>query len=119
MAEPVLFAVDGNEQLLRDVERELVDRYSRSYRIVCVPSAGEAMARLRALKEAGEDVALVLAAQSCGEMSGVELLGSVRDLHAHAQRGLLIDWGSWGEGGTADEIFEAMGRRHIEYYVIR
>jgi thioredoxin reductase (NADPH) len=119
VAEPVLFAVDENEQLLRDVERELVDRYSRGYRIVCLPSAREAMARLQALKEAGEDVALVLAAQSCGELGGVELLGRVRELHAHAQRGLLIDWASWGEGGTADEIFEAMGRRHIEYYVIR
>jgi thioredoxin reductase (NADPH) len=43
----------------------------------------------------------------------------VRDLHAHAQRGLLIDWGSWGDGHTAEEIFEAMARRHIEYYVIR
>jgi thioredoxin reductase (NADPH) len=119
MAEPVLFAVDEDERLLRDVERELVDRYSRSYRIVCVPSAREAVTRLRALKEAGEEVALVLAAQSCGELSGVELLGSVRELHSHAQRGLLIEWGSWGEGGTADEIFEAMGRRQIEYYVIR
>jgi thioredoxin reductase (NADPH) len=119
MAEPVLFAVDEDAQLLRAVERELVDRYSRSYRIACAPSAGEAMAQLLALKEAGEDVALVLAAQGCGEMSGTELLSKVRDLHAHAQRALLIDWGSWGEGGTAEEIFEAMARRQIEYYAVR
>jgi len=119
MAQPVLFAVDENEQLLREVERELVDRYSRSYRIVCAPSAAEAMAQLRALEEAGEDVALVLAAQGCGEMSGTELLSKVRDLHAHAQRGLLIEWGSWGKGETAEEIFEAVARRQIEYYAIR
>src|SRR5689334_19038400 len=72
-----------------------------------------------ALKEAGEDLALVLAAQSLGELRGGELLGRVRELHPHAQRGLLIDWGSWGEGNTAEEIFEAMARRQIEYYVIR
>jgi len=119
VATPILFAVDENERLLRDIERELVDRYSRSYRIVCACSAGEAMAELRALKEAGEDVALVLAAQGCGEMRGAELLGRVRDLHDHAQRGLLIEWGSWGEAGTAEEIFEAMARRQIEYYVVR
>jgi thioredoxin reductase (NADPH) len=119
VADPVLFAVDEDEHLLRDVERELVDRYSRSYRVVCVPSAAEAMAELRALNEAGDDVALVLAAQGCGEMSGTELLSRVRDLHAHAQRGLLIEWASWGGGTTAEEIFEAVARRQMDYYVIR
>jgi len=116
---PALFAVDADESALGEVERELVDRYSRSYRVVCMSSVEEAMAELRALKAAGEDVALVLAAQSLEGTMGSELLGRVRDLHAHAQRGLLIDWGSWGEGNTAEEIFEAMARRQIEYYVIR
>lgn len=77
------------------------------------------MAELKALAAAGEDVALVLAAQSLGGMTGTELLGRVREFHAHAQRGLLIEWGSWGDGSTAEEIFEAMARRQIEYYVIR
>jgi len=116
---PVLLAVDEDPQALSEVERELVDRYSRSYRVVCSSSAEEAMAELRALREAGEDVALVLAAQSFEAMSGGELLGRAREIHAHVQRGLLIDWGSWGDGHTAEEIFEAMARRHIEYYVIR
>jgi thioredoxin reductase (NADPH) len=119
VAVPVLFAVDEDASSLREVERELVDRYARSYRIVCVSSADEAMAELQALAEANEDVALVLAAQSFEGMTGSELLGRVRDLHAHAQRGLLIEWGSWGDGRTAEEIFQAMARRQIEYYVIR
>ena len=119
MSVPVLFAVDEDERSLRVVERELVDRYSRSYRVVCVASAEEAMAELEALAAAGEDVALVLAAPRFSQTTGGELLGRVRDLHAHAQRGLLIEWGSWGDGQTAGEIFEAMARRQIEYYVIR
>ncbi|HEU4460979.1 MAG TPA: FAD-dependent oxidoreductase [Solirubrobacterales bacterium] len=116
---PVLLAVDEDEAALRAVERELVDRYSRSYRVICLASADEALAELRALKESGEDVALVLAAQSFAGMSGPELLGRTRELHAHAQRGLLIEWASWGDGQTAGEIFEAMARRQLEYYVIR
>jgi thioredoxin reductase (NADPH) len=116
---PVLFAVDEDASSLREVERELVDRYARSYRVVCVSSAEEAMAELQALAVAKEDVALVLAAQSFRGMTGGELLGRARDLHAHAQRGLLIEWGSWGDGRTAEEIFQAMARRQIEYYVIR
>jgi len=116
---PVLFAVDDDASSLRDIERELVDRYARSYRVVCASSAQEAMVELEALAAAGEDVALVLSAQRLSQTTGGELLGKVRDLHAHAQRGLLIEWGSWGDGQTAGEIFEAMARRQIEYYVIR
>jgi thioredoxin reductase (NADPH) len=116
---PFLLAIDEDEGLLRDVERELLDRYARSYRVLCVSSAEEAIAKLEELAAEGEEVALVLAAQSVGEISGGELLGRARALHAHAQRGLLIEWGSWGDGGTAEEIFQAMARRHIEYYVVR
>jgi thioredoxin reductase (NADPH) len=116
---PVLFAVDEDERSLREVERELADRYSRSYRVVCVASAEEALAELEALAAAEEDVALVLSAQWLWETTGSELLSRVRTLHPHAQRGLLIDWGSWGDGRTGEAIFQAMARRQIEYYVIR
>jgi thioredoxin reductase (NADPH) len=116
---PVLLAVDEDERLLGDVERELVDRYARSYRIVCVSSAQEATAQLAALAAAEEDVALVLAAQELGETTGSELLGEVRGIYPHAQRGLLIEWASWGDGRTGEEIFRAMARRQIEYYVVR
>jgi thioredoxin reductase (NADPH) len=116
---PVLVAIDQDPRALGAVERELAGRYAQSYRVVCLSSPERAMAELEALKEAGEDVALVLAAQTLGESTGPELLGRVRELHAHAQRGLLIDWGAWGDGTTAGEIFQAMARRQIEYYVIR
>jgi thioredoxin reductase (NADPH) len=119
VAAPVLLAVDEDERALGEIERELVDRYARSYRIVCVGSAERATEELQALSDSGEDVALVLAAQSLAGSSGSELLGEVRALHPHAQRGLLIEWGSWGNPSTAEEIFRAMSRRQIEYYAIR
>jgi thioredoxin reductase (NADPH) len=116
---PVLLAIDEDESALRDVERELVDRYSRSYQVVCKSSAEGAMAELEALAAAGEDVALVLSAQWLWQTTGSELLGRVRTLHPQAQRGLLVEWGSWGDGRTGEAIFQAMARRQIEYYVIR
>lgn len=67
---PVLFAIDEDASSLRAVERELVDRYSRSYRVVCMSSAEDAMAELEALAAAGEDVALVLSAHRLGQMTG-------------------------------------------------
>jgi thioredoxin reductase (NADPH) len=116
---PVLLAVDVDSSALSTIERELVDRYARSYRVVCLGSAREAISELRSMAESGEDVALVLAAQSLGETTGTELLGQVRALHKQAQRGLLIDMGSWGDRGAGGAIFEAMAGRQIEYYVIQ
>src|SRR5215216_2786670 len=88
MSVPVLFAIDEDEGLLHQLERELVSRYAQSYRVVCVSSRDEAAAELEALAAAGEDVALVLAPQGIQGTSGSELMGTVRDLHPHAQRGL-------------------------------
>lgn len=43
---PVLLAVDEDEAALRAVERELIDRYSRSYRVLCLASSEEALTEL-------------------------------------------------------------------------
>src|SRR5690349_5104854 len=95
---PVLLAVDEDEKSLRDVERELRDRYERSYRVLCLGSAPEAEAELSRMADAGEEVALVLAGDSLGA-PGSELLGGVRKLHPQAQRGLLTSSASRGPGG--------------------
>jgi thioredoxin reductase (NADPH) len=119
VARPVLLAVDENEGSLRDIERELRDRYERSYRVVCVDSAPEAEAELERLAGAGEELALVLAGDTLAGAPGAEFLGGVRKRHPHAQRGLLIDYDRWGVGPTAEAIFAAMALRQIDYYVIR
>jgi thioredoxin reductase (NADPH) len=119
VSHPVVFAVDDDEESLRAIERELVDRYERSYRVVCLGSAPEAEAELARSAEAGEEVALVLAGESLGGKPGSEFLANVRRHHPHAQRGLLIDYGSWGQGATGEAIFTAMALRQIDYYLIR
>jgi thioredoxin reductase (NADPH) len=115
----VILAVDEDQASLHEVEGELRQRYERDYRVVTADSSRDALARLEEVREAGEDIALVLAAQWLDEMSGSELLGRVRALDPFAQRGLLIDWASWGDGRTGEAIFHAMSRRQIEYYVVR
>ncbi len=119
MSRPVLLAVDENESSLREIERELRDRYERHYRIVCLNSAPEAEAELERLADAGEEVALVFAGHSLGGAPGSELLSGVRKHHPRAQRGLLIDYASWGVGAIGEAIFTAMARRQIDYYLIR
>jgi len=119
VARPVILAVDENPESLRDIERELRDRYERSYRVVCVGSAGEAEGELDRLSEVGEEVALVLAGDSLGGAPGSEFLAGVRKRHPQAQRGLLIDYDSWGVTSIGEAIFAAMALRQIDYYLIR
>ena len=114
MAGPVLVAIDDNPDLLRDVERELRDRYERHYRVICVGS-DVGITCLEDLADAGEDVALILAGQRLAGRSGAELLGEVRRIHPHAKHVLLIGWGEQGDLTTSEAI--AHGR--IDHYLVR
>ena len=119
MPAPMLLAVDGDPDALGRVERELRDRYASSYRVVGARSPDEALAILTELAHAGDDVALVLAAQWLSEKTDSELFERVRLLHPHARRGLLVSWGEWGERRTAEAIFDLMALGRIDYYVLR
>jgi thioredoxin reductase (NADPH) len=115
----VVVAVDADPGALRDVERELRERYARHYRIVCQTSPNDARVQLKELADAGGDVALVLAGQLMPGMTGTKLLEEVGHLHPHAKRGLLIDWGAWGEESTGKGIFDAIAHGRIDHFVLR
>jgi thioredoxin reductase (NADPH) len=120
MPGPVLLAVDEDPDALRTVESELRDRYSRDYTVLFERSCSDALATLDRLRSEGTPVALVLAPQwLVGGMTGSELLGRVHGLHPHAKRGLLIEWGGWGDPATGEAIHDAMAHGRIDYYVLR
>jgi thioredoxin reductase (NADPH) len=121
MGLPVLLAIDEDAGCLSRTEEELERRYGRDYDVRAERSAAAALDRLEALREAGEQVAVVLADQWLGEgeATGAELLARVKAVHPSAKRGLLIEWGAWGDPATAEAIFEAMALGRIDYYVIK
>ena len=119
MRMPAILVVDEDEGSLSDVERELVDRYARSYRIVAASSAGDGIAKLVELTSSSEDVALVLVGLSLGPDRSSTLLQRARALHPRAQRGLIIELSGWGDTETGRLILNAMARREIDYYVFR
>jgi thioredoxin reductase (NADPH) len=119
MTGPVLVVVDGDAGALRDVERELRDRYARHYRVMCMRSPHEALACLEDLAADNEQVALVLAGQRLSGMTGNELLEQVRRLHPHAKRGRLMAWGSLGDRATGEAIFDSIAHGWIDHYVLR
>jgi thioredoxin reductase (NADPH) len=114
---PVLVAVEEDEGALRDVERELRERYAGQYRVEGMRSSGEARDLLEELARAGDDVALVLVGQWLS--GGTELLDAARRLHPHAKRGLLIEWGSWGLRSTGEAIFDSIAHGRIDHYLLR
>jgi thioredoxin reductase (NADPH) len=115
---PAIVAVDPERDAIRRIADEL-GRYDRDYRLVCVRSPEDALAELEEMRHAGDRVAVVLAARGEGRLRGEELLERVSDLHPQAKRGLLIEFGAWGDEETAAVIREAMARAHIDYYVLK
>jgi thioredoxin reductase (NADPH) len=119
MGPPVVLATDGDTEALDAVERELSERYSRHYRVVCLRSLDEALAQLEAFADAGEEVALVLAGRGPEGMTVSDLLDAAGHLHPHARRGLLIEWAEWGRKETGHAILEGMADGRFDNFVIR
>ncbi|GMU77406.1 MAG: fused response regulator/thioredoxin-disulfide reductase [Acidimicrobiia bacterium] len=115
---PVLLAVDDDEGSRAHLVREL-RRYELDYDVVVTDSARDAMAQLDAFAAEGRPVAIVLADQWMPERTGAELLTLSRELHPRAKRGLLVDFGAWGDPPTAAAIRHAMAVGDIDYYVLK
>ena len=119
---PVLLAVDDDPGALKRIAGELRRRYAADYRIHCELSSEAAEARLREMRDAGDEVALVLADQwllgASGD-TGARLLARVRELHPRAKRVLLIEWGAWRFEQTTEAIKEAMALGQIDYYLMK
>ena len=116
---PVLLAVEEDAEALREVTHELRDRYGRHYRVRGTRSALEAVEWLSDLAAAGDDVALILADPWLSDMTGTRLLDQARHLHPQAKRGLLIDWGEFGDRATGEAIFDSIAHGRIDHYVHR
>ena len=115
---PVILAVDPDREAVGRITAHL-HRYANDYRIDCGSSTDDALERLERMRETGDKVAVVLAARGEGGLAAEELLERVNRLHPHAKRGLLIEFGAWGDEDTANAIRRAMALGHIDYYVLK
>jgi len=119
MSLPVILAVEEDPDCRARIERQLARRYGGDYSVRMEGSAAAALAALERMRDAGEQLALMLADQWLGGTTGAELLAQAKPLQPAAKRGLLIEWGAWGDEGTAAAIFEAMALGRIDYYVLK
>src|SRR5215216_594423 len=113
-ARPVITIVDDEPQALAALLHALARRFGQDYRIVSHLSASAALEDLEQIRADGEQVALVIADQWMPEMTGIELLGRAHEIHAEAQRALLVEW---GDQTAAPTIIQGCAFGQIENYL--
>lgn len=118
-AAPHIVVVEDEDKPRARLEAALERRYGGDYAVGAHESADAGLDALARLRDAGERVALVLADQWMPGATGVDLLAQVRELHPLAKRGLLVEWGAWGDDPTAEAIVTGMNRGDIDYYVLK
>ncbi len=115
----VLLVCAAAEGARTAVVEQLSERFGARYRVEDAASVTEAADLLRAARERGAPVAVLLADDATPVAEGRSVFQLARDLFPDVRRGLLVEFGAWGDSGMADTIFTLMATGQIDYYVIR
>jgi thioredoxin reductase (NADPH) len=110
---PVIVAIDDDQQVLRAVERDLRGRYGSTYRIVAADSGATALDVVRRLKLRGSAVALFLSDQRMPEMTGVEFLTAAREIFPDAKRVLLTAY------ADTEVAITAINTVQLDHYILK
>lgn len=113
MANPVIFAVDDDPNVLEAVVQDLRRRYGAEYRVLRAGSAQAALEMSQQLSERGDAVALYLSDQRMPGMSGVEFLERTQRLYPEARRVLLTAY------ADTEAAIRAINSARIHYYLTK
>jgi thioredoxin reductase (NADPH) len=106
---PVILTVDDDPAVSQAVSRDLRARYAADYQVVRAGSGAEALEVLAELARGDEPVALVLSDHRMPEMTGIELLGQVRD---HAPDAKLVLLTAYADTAAAITAINDVGLDH-------
>jgi thioredoxin reductase (NADPH) len=113
---PLIVIVDDRPRGMSALLDAIVRRYGADYRTVGHVSARMALEDLAQARQAGEEVALVIADQWMPEMTGRELLLRAHELHPDAQRALLV---GWGDRRASETILQACALNQLDNYLLK
>ena len=116
MSQPVFLVVDEDASAVETLVSDLERRFAADYRVVGESSPAAALGRLTALRDAGEQVALIICYESMRAMTGSELLARSRAAHPDAKRILLVDY---GDTRMLEVIAHGMVLGHVEHYLTK
>lgn len=114
-AQPIIFLVSTEASVLQALEADLGRRFGNDTRIIGADGPAAGLARLAALADGIEPVALLIADQRMPEMTGVEFLRNAHALHPMAKRILLVD----RDYTSANPIVPAMTLGQIDYHLVK
>ena len=117
--DPAIVVCSGHPGHLAAVVAQLDERYTARYSIRSAGSSTEAARLLRAISDDGGHVAVLLADDPGAVDDGRSVFQLATELFPDARRGLLVEWGAWGDHRTADLVLRLMAQGQVDYYVIR
>ncbi|AHM62093.1 response regulator receiver modulated FAD- dependent pyridine nucleotide-disulfide oxidoreductase [Flammeovirgaceae bacterium 311] len=112
MKQPIILALDDDEQVLRAVARDLRKRY-KDYRIISTESAGEALEALEEIKKKKHTIALFVVDQRMPEMLGVDFLKKALPQFPDAKRVLLTAY------SDTEAAIRAINEVKLDYYFVK
>ena len=113
MAQPIIFVIDDDAQVLRAITRDLRTQFRQQYRILSTSSVQEALDSLLDLKNKGETIAVFVSDQRMPEMEGVEFLQKAREFFPDAKRVLLTAY------SDTDAAIKAINNVQLDYYLMK
>jgi thioredoxin reductase (NADPH) len=90
MALPIIVAIEDEDDVRHDLERDLAKRYSADYQVLTSDSPERGLELLTNAEREKSVVAVVIASLRLRTMGGVDLLVRAHELHPMARRALLI-----------------------------
>ena len=109
-------AVDDDPAALSALAEALARRFGRDYRVVPLASPSAALEMVARIKDAGGELALVIADQWMPEMTGNELLGRARSIDPLAKRALLV---AWGDTAASPSILQGCALGQLDNYLYK
>ncbi len=113
MAQPVIWTVDDDPDVLRAVERDLRRQYGDRYKVISADSGASALEAVKLLKLRNEPVALFLVDQRMPRMSGVEFLEKAMEIYPDAKRALLTAY------ADTDAAIRAINGAQVDHYLMK
>ena len=113
MVKRALFVVDDDEDTLHQMQRDLEHKYGKKYRVLSASSGGEAVKKLRQLRDNNEQLAVIIANLTLPDMTGVEFLEQANTIFPNARRALLTTY------RDTEAAVQAIERSRIDDYLVK
>jgi thioredoxin reductase (NADPH) len=113
--QPIIFIVIQDAHVLEALRTDLARRFGSDCRFISERMPETGLERLQALAEDSMPVALLIADQDLGSISGVDFLAKAHEIYASAKRILLVE----RDYTAANPTVRAMMLGQIDYHLVK